>query len=191
MGIRHPEITKEILVQMYEREGKSSWQLADLFGCSKSTILRKLERFGIDSRDASESHAGKAIPLAVRQKMSLSAKAHQQGSSHTQWKGGRLVDARGYILIWKKGHPYASCKGYVMEHRLVMEKIMGRILLPGEVVHHINGIPGDNREENLRYYENHALHMIDHEKERKIKEACLSYADHVLQFTPGKNQEWR
>jgi hypothetical protein len=34
-------------------------------------------------------------------------------------------------------------------HRLVAEEILSRDLKPGEVVHHINGRPNDNRVENL------------------------------------------
>src|SRR5688572_26402029 len=68
---------------------------------------------------------------------------------HFKWKGGRIRHSNGYVKLLMKDHPFCDSKGYVMEHRLVMEEFLGRYLTKDEDIHHINGIKTDNRIENL------------------------------------------
>jgi len=86
------------------------------------------------------------------------------GEKHPNWIGGRIKHSLGYILIYCPNHPYPSKGNYVFEHRLVMEKHLGRHLLPKEVVHHINNILDDNRIENLMLFAGNGEHLRFHLK---------------------------
>lgn len=58
----------------------------------------------------------------------------------------------GYIHLWVPDHPAAFGRGYVWEHRYLMEQRLGRLLYKHETVHHKNGIKYDNRQENLELW---------------------------------------
>lgn len=65
----------------------------------------------------------------------------------------RYLNMRGYaVLTQHHGHPNATPRGEVFEHTKVMAQIMGRGLVDGENVHHINGVRDDNRPENLEIW---------------------------------------
>ena len=71
------------------------------------------------------------------------------GEKHWHWKGGKSKLGE-YIYLKRRKHPYANSQGYVAEHRLIMEKKLGRYLTSNEEIHHKNGIKTDNRIENLK-----------------------------------------
>jgi hypothetical protein len=86
------------------------------------------------------------------------------GKDNPCWRGGKYINSDGYIYIYSPSHPYKINGRYVMEHRLVMEKHLGRTLLPTEIVHHINEIRNDNRIENLMLFSNLPEHINFHRK---------------------------
>ena len=69
--------------------------------------------------------------------------------------------SHGYQTISKDDHN-------IHLHRYLMEKQVGRKLLPSEHVHHINGIRDDNRIENLEIISIAAHGKISGEKARGI-----------------------
>ena len=74
---------------------------------------------------------------------------YMAGDKHWNWKGGRRKHSGGYIEVKCEDHPRANSGGYVMEHRLVVEQHLGRLLEDGEVVHHIDGNRKNNEIDNL------------------------------------------
>ena len=131
-------------------------------GRSQSWVAREL---GVDMK----------LIYKIRKKHNLSCVVEQarKGSEHPMWKGGRLIDEDGYVLLYTPGHPHARKprKMYVPEHRLVVENHLGRYLNPKEVVHHINRDKQDNRIENLELYPSNGKHLA-----QELKGNCPNWS---------------
>ena len=105
-----------------------------------------------------QSHLGKEFSKEHKQNISKAKK----GKLPNNWKGGRYIDKKGYILIFNPSHPFSTKSGYMPEHRLIMEKHIERYLKSKEVVHHLNHILNDNRIENLMLFKNNSEHIRFH-----------------------------
>ena len=98
-------------------------------------------------------HFGIKHSLKTRKRFSEMRK----GSKHPNWKGG-ITKSREYIVIHSPNHPFCNKAKYVYEHRLIMEKKLGRYLRPEEVVHHIDRNPMNNHPDNLQLFANQREH---------------------------------
>jgi len=102
----------------------------------------------------------------TKKKIALSRKKYK-GSNHPRWKGGKVI-VDEYIYIHQPDHPNCTQLGYVLKHRLVLEKKIGRYLKKSEVVHHINHNKQDNRINNLMLLKSLGEHVKLHFKHGKF-----------------------
>jgi len=100
-----------------------------------------------------ESQTGKTLSEQTKQRMS---------ESHLKRFGGKIIDKTGYVLIFKKDHPFANNTGYVREHRLVMEEFLDRYLNPREQVHHEDENKLNNNIANLKLFKSNSEHRKYH-----------------------------
>lgn len=116
------------------KAGKTLAEIGAVFGVSGMTMSRRFKAAGIPTRNRSEA-AG-------------------FGEKNAAWKGGRTETKDGYIRLHVKGTQ-------ILEHRLVMEKHLGRPLTADEVVHHKNSDRKDNRIANLKLCTKRS-HRLEH-----------------------------
>ena len=144
--ITTPELPKSKLEELYINQKLSGPQIALRTGIRENRVRYLLKVYAIPIRTQAES-----IHFTCQQR----AAGGYLGS-----RGGRTVTPEGYVRVMCKGHPRAEKHGYVLEHILVMEKKLGRVLIPWETVHHIDGDKTNNREDNLELISraNHTLY---------------------------------
>jgi len=95
-------------------------------------------------------------------------------NDNPNWKGGKVKHGTGYIMLKKPNHPNATKNGYVLEHRVRVEELIGRILKKEEIVHHIDGNRQNNDIKNLLLLKNKKEHMILHNNQLKKDTIRLS-----------------
>ncbi len=135
------DLEKAALIEKMAVKGLSSAEIGEAIGLTPTGVRSYFRRYGIK--------AGRA-------------RGSQPGSYNTNWKGGRRINDGGYYEVAVKEHPHKNNCGYVREHRLVMEQIIGRYLKPEETVHHIDGNRLNNAPENLMLFESKSAHRKHH-----------------------------
>jgi transposase-like protein len=140
LGGKHHRFDEEqtaVLVSKFQT-GVSLAELAREYESNPITVRGALRRAGVDTR----------------------SNRHRSGPDHHNWKGGRVPTDDGYIKVRPTAEEALLCPpnvdGYVLEHRLVMAKALGRPLLGTETVHHIRSSEKDNNDlSNLQLRQGH------------------------------------
>lgn len=131
-----------------------------LVGHNKYWLGKKRDKETCDK--VSRALTGRKMPQYVKDKISKAnigrISVGLKGKSNPRWKGGRFLSTYGYVLV------YTENRGYVFEHRLIMEKHIGRQLKKKEIVHHVNGVKTDNRIENLLLLKDASEHKKLHKE---------------------------
>lgn len=128
-------VDMEKITERY-KAGESTSSIALSFGLNASSVQRKLKAAGVEIRPA----------------------GFRKGAEHHAWVGGRHVPGDGYVRVWltdddlfySMAQRHSPHGGYVLEHRLVMARHIGRPLEEHETVHHIDGNKLNNSVENLQ-----------------------------------------
>ena len=135
---KYPQLNdKEWLKIQYVDKGRSSNDIAREVGSSSGNITDHLKTMGIERR-------------TVKAALSLAFPEGRKGKLNPSWKDGTTkVVQSGYIYQYAPDHPNTTKKGYVMQHRLIAESIIGRYLNTDEIVHHVDGDKSNNAPTNL------------------------------------------
>lgn len=135
------------LVEDYAQSKTAVQDFSKKKGISINTVYRILRDAGAEIRSGGEANSGTQV-----------------AENNPNWKGGITQDGSGYIVERDEDGKQRR------QHRLVMERHLGRKLTPDEVVHHKNHDRSDNRIENLELYSSHSEHMKEHSDSETMRQ---------------------
>ncbi len=158
-GTRRKIHSPQLIAKMKKlyASGKTCEQIGAQIGFEQSYVNKLLKDHGVEMRAA----------------------GFQRGEAHHGWAGGRRPDDHGYmrVRVYEDDPFYCMAKGeYVLEHRLVMARQLGRPLTAQETVHHIDGDKLNNDPSNLQ------LRQGKHGKGVVMR--CADCGSHNLEHAP-------
>jgi hypothetical protein len=137
------------LKEQYEEKERTIPEIAATIGCSVMAVHKALVRFNIPRRKP-------GVIRTTHQRTDASFPMDENGRRRKRYHSG-------YVRIHAPEHPKADSRGYVPEHRWVVEQALGVVLPEGTAVHHINGRRDDNDINNLAVcLSNRAHKLLDH-----------------------------
>ncbi len=142
------KVTRKQLEKLYWEDGYSIRDIAHQLKVTPGTIIYHFKKLVLKMRTQHQA----CLMDRCRKKNSDSILQEK----HHLWKG-RIIHFSGYVLL-RKPHKY------VLEHRAIIEKKIGRKLRRKEVVHHMNGNKSDNRQENLMLFSSESEHQKWHHR---------------------------
>jgi len=120
-GHNKPWMDKQKLVAEYVENARATPELAEEWGCDPSTVRNWLERYEIDRREAKDYNRQEWVQFTH----------HEQG--YERWMNYTRPDRGSSVFV----------------HRLLAVAEYGTDAVANNHVHHKNGIPWDNRPDNI------------------------------------------
>ena len=167
-------VNKVILVDQYQA-GASLTELASKHGLSVSTVRLKVKEAGaLRSRAEGVRLAAEAGRLGsgFRGRARCFSDTHRAAISRSrtehaeQHAAGLSHKASGYVEITRGPNKGRG------QHVIIMEKRLGRRLLPDEIVHHVDGDRGNNSINNLALMTRSA-HTRLHRREDRLAKGSI------------------
>jgi hypothetical protein len=151
--------------------------------CGKQITRDRFSR-SISRTTCSRKCAGSLPKLAGRNR---NWKNNELGGG--RWKlGGYIAVAKSSLQDKDRSLVDVDDLHYILEHRLVMARYLGRALLPGELVRHLNGNKKDNRIENLALG-SHLENTMDHVTLRNELALWKNIALTLFAIFPSNNKK--
>lgn len=181
---------KEVLERLYWQEGLGQKEIADVLDADPSTIWRWMDKLDVDTRGNAErqvadkrlldedwlreKYHGENMTITevsellgvsrmpvFRALKRLGIERHKTGEMNRKTHPGFQINIGGYLMAYSYAGPNSQDKFAV--HRLLAVAEYGFESVSGNEVHHKNGIPWDNRAENLELMtkEEHAAHHFE------------------------------
>ena len=145
----------------------NSRQLSDHLcecGCKQFTYRRK------SSRKAKGVVAGEAYKYLQGHMTRINPiiNGPQRGENNHNWKGGKHIHNNGYISVNPDPGHERFGNGSILEHIYIAEKVLGRRLKKGEIIHHVDENPQNNLYENLVICPSQSYHFLLHRRREAL-----------------------